>query len=257
MTTENGFIKLHRSMVSWEWWHDINTWRLFSWLLLSVNWKDGRFAGYEVPRGSIVTSYPKMAAGTGLTVKQVRTALNHLKETGEVAVKSTSKFSIVTVKNYCKYQDDGRQKGSQGAVSGQSVGSQRATIEEKKESKKVRKKEEGHNTYLDLITEKHFSDQINAVVTEWLRYKQEKKQTYQESGFKQLLNAIGRDINENGEDHVIRCFRYSMTNNYSGVFFDRKEEDSGKSKGEATPAKRDTYREWMHEQLHGEVSEMP
>lgn len=255
MTTENGFIKLHRSMVSWEWWHDMNTWRLFSWLLLSVNWKDGRFAGYEIPRGSIVTSYPKMAAETDLTVKQVRTALDHLKRTGEVAVKTTPKFSIITVNNYCKYQDEGRQKGSQGAVEGQSEGSQRATIEEKKESKKVRKKEEGHNTYLELITEMNFSDQINAVVTEWLRYKQEKKQTYQKSGFKQLLNAISRDIEKNGEDHVINCFRYSMTNNYSGVFFDRKEEDNGKSKGEAAPVKRDEYREWMHEQLN-RVSEV-
>lgn len=252
---ENGFIKLHRSMVSWEWWHDMNTWRLFSWLLLSVNWKDGRFAGYEIPRGSIVTSYPKMAAETDLSVKQVRTALNHLKRTGEVAVKTTPKFSIITVNNYCKYQDEGRQKGSQGAVKGQSEGSQRATIEEYKESKKGRKKEEGHNTYLELITEMNFSDQINAVVTEWLRYKQEKKQTYQKSGFKQLLNAIGRDIEKNGEDHVINCFRYSMTNNYSGVFFDRKEEDNGKSKGETAPVKRDEYREWMHQQLHS-VSEV-
>lgn len=257
MKNENGYIRLNRGIVSWEWWDDIKTFRVFIWLLLNANWKDSRFMGHKVPRGSLVTSYPKIAAGTCLGIQSVRTAINHLKLTGELTVKSYSKFSIISINNYCRYQEDNTQDNSHLTDNQQATNRQLTTIEKGKKEKKEKKEKREGNTYLDLITEKHFSDQINAVVTEWLRYKQEKKQTYQESGFKQLLNTIGEDIKENGEDHVIRCFRYSMTNNYNGVFFDRKEEDSGKSKGEAPPAKRDTYREWMHEQLHGEMSEMP
>lgn len=256
---ESGYIRLNRGIVSWEWWEDIKTFRVFIWLLLSANWKDSRFMGHKIPRGSLVTSYPKMAAGTGLGIQSVRTAINHLKSTGELTVKTHSKFSIITINNYCRYQEDNTQTNtqtnSQLTVNQHSTNSQLTTIEKSKKEKKEKKKEEGQNTYLELITEMNFSDQINAVVTEWLRYKQEKKQTYQKSGFKQLLNSISRDIENNGEDHVINCFRYSMTNNYSGVFFDRKEEDNGKSKGEAAPVKRDEYREWMHQQLN-RVSEV-
>ena len=133
-----GHIKLDRRILEWEWYGDINTCRLFIHLLLKVNWKDGRFQGTEVPRGSLVTSYSNLAKDTGLSVKNVRTALNHLETTGEVAVNRHSKFSVVTIKNYNVYQTDGTVTGSQVAVNRQATGSQPATIEE---SKKERRKE--------------------------------------------------------------------------------------------------------------------
>ena len=52
-----GHIKIDRRILEWEWYSDINTCRLFIHLLLKANWKDGRFQGTEVPRGSLVTSY--------------------------------------------------------------------------------------------------------------------------------------------------------------------------------------------------------
>ena len=107
-----GHIKIDRKILDWEWYSDINTCRLFIHLLLKANWKDGRFQGTEVPRGSLVTSYNSLAKDTGLSVKNVRTALNHLETTGEVAVNR------------------------------QATGSQPATIEE---SKKERRKESNNN----------------------------------------------------------------------------------------------------------------
>lgn len=253
--TENGYIRVHRSIVSWEWWEDINTFRVFMWLLLSANWQDARFMGHEVPKGTLITSLQHLANETNLSVRNVRTALKHLESTGEVTIKSTSRFSLITIKNYCLYQEDDKPSDKQVTRRRQTTDKRVTTIEKEEKEEKEKKEKKEENTYLELITEMNFSDQINAVVTEWLRYKQEKKQTYQKSGFKQLLNAISRDIENNGEDHVINCFRYSMTNNYSGVFFDRKEEDNGKPKGEAAPVKRDEYREWMHQQLN-RVSEV-
>ena len=43
---------------------------------------------------------------TGLTVQKIRTALTKLKSTGELTVKTTNKFSIITVTNYELYQSD-------------------------------------------------------------------------------------------------------------------------------------------------------
>ena len=52
----NGFIKIHRSLLEWEWWDDINTFRLFITILLLANWKDKRWHGKLIRRGSLWTS---------------------------------------------------------------------------------------------------------------------------------------------------------------------------------------------------------
>ena len=126
------YVKISRKILDWEWYTDTNTKVLFLHILLKANWKPGRFQGTEVPRGSLVTSQQNMAIETGLTIKNVRTALKHLENTGEVAVKRHPKFSVITVKNYNQYQSS----GSQMAVDGQSSGSQVATIEEGKKERK-------------------------------------------------------------------------------------------------------------------------
>ena len=122
------YVKISRKILEWEWYTDINTKVLFLHILLKANWKLGRFQGTDVPRGSFVTSQQNLALETGLTLKNVRTALKHLENTGEVAVNRHPKFSVITIKNYDKYQSG----GSQVAVNGQSSGSQVATRKERK-----------------------------------------------------------------------------------------------------------------------------
>ena len=102
---ENGYIKLHRSIVKWEWWSNRNTRDLFIYLLLAANIYDSRFEGHVIKRGSLVCSLPKLSAESGLTIQEVRTAIKHLKSTGELTVTKTPKFSIITINNYDKFQD--------------------------------------------------------------------------------------------------------------------------------------------------------
>lgn len=102
--TDQGFIKLHRSIQKWEWYQNSNTKDVFLHLLLNAQWEDSRFQGYEVPKGSMVTSYGSIARSLKLSVQSVRTSLNHLKSTGEITIKSTNKFIVVSVANWEKYQ---------------------------------------------------------------------------------------------------------------------------------------------------------
>lgn len=108
---EGGFILLHRSILRWEWYGDLNTARLFIHLLLTVNYEPQRWQGIAVERGQRVASLAKLADETGLTVKQVRTALEHLKRTGEVTHKATSKYGLFTVNHYDRYQPRGEPEG--------------------------------------------------------------------------------------------------------------------------------------------------
>lgn len=93
-----GHICLHRKLLEWEWYSDINTCRLFIHMLLKANWTDGNFRGMTVPRGSFVSSTEKLPEETALTSKEVRTAISHLKKTGEVAIQTTNRYSVFSVK---------------------------------------------------------------------------------------------------------------------------------------------------------------
>jgi len=101
---DDGFIKLHRSILDWEWFQDDKTFKVFLYLLLNANWEDSRFRGYEIPRGSLVIGYTALSKRLGISKQSVRTAISHLKSTGEITLKSTNKFSIVTIANWEKYQ---------------------------------------------------------------------------------------------------------------------------------------------------------
>ena len=102
---QNGFVALHRSLLSWGWHADPATGWLFVNLLLMANWTDSDWQGMTIKRGQLVTGRKALAAQTGLSEQTVRTSLNHLKSTGEIAIASTNKFSVITVINYGKFQD--------------------------------------------------------------------------------------------------------------------------------------------------------
>ena len=133
------YIKLNRSILEWEWYKDKNTKNLFIHCLLRANWKEGLFKGIDIKRGQFVTSIPKLEVELELSSNQVRTAISHLKSTGEITVRSYSKFSVFTIKNYEIYQDDhrqgDRQDNSQTTGKPQANHRQTTTIEEVKKER--------------------------------------------------------------------------------------------------------------------------
>ena len=138
-----GWVKLHRKFTKWEWFRDQKTSHLFLYCLLRANYEDSKWQGCDVPRGSFVTSIPTLSKETCLTVKEIRTALNKLKRTGELADKSNNKYRVISVTCYENYQDLDDEGASRGAGKGQAKGRQRATD---KKNKKV-KKEKNNYTY--------------------------------------------------------------------------------------------------------------
>lgn len=157
-----GFIKLNRKLLEWEWYSDANTMRLFLHCLLKANWKDGRFRGTDVPRGSFITSLQSLSDELGISIKSVRTALEHLQGTGEVASKSFPHYRMITVVKYNEYQDEGKLNGKQRASKGQANGKQVATIEEyKKEKEFIKKGKNEPNPQLKKIEELYMKEIMN------------------------------------------------------------------------------------------------
>lgn len=147
---KGNFIKIDRSILEWEWYRDINTKCLFFHCLLKANWKDTRWKGYEVKRGSFITSVGELSIETGLTINQVRTALLHLKKTGEITIKTTNKFTIITIEKYSVFQEvresesQSRPQTNHKQITNktQTSHNQTTTIEEYKEYKELKEEKE-------------------------------------------------------------------------------------------------------------------
>lgn len=130
-----GWVKLHRQLLDWEWYSDVNTTRVFLHLLLVANHKDNNWRGIEIKRGQRLTSISGLASETNLSIKNIRTSIKRLKATNEVASYSTAQHTVFTMINYDLYQDE----ASQAANEGQAKGKQGATNNNDKNDKNEKK----------------------------------------------------------------------------------------------------------------------
>ena len=98
------YIKLYEQITSWEWFHTPSTLALFIYLLLKANYKDSVVHGVPVKRGQLLTSLPKLSTDVGLSIQQTRTAISHLKSTGEITDVSNRQHRVITIVKYDEYQ---------------------------------------------------------------------------------------------------------------------------------------------------------
>ena len=100
----NGFILLHRKLKQWGWYKDSVVKDLFLHLLLSASFKDFEWMGRQLKAGQLITGRKRLAEELDFTERQIRTALDKLKSTGEVTIETTNKYTIITVVNWEDYQ---------------------------------------------------------------------------------------------------------------------------------------------------------
>lgn len=126
-----GFIKLHRKILDWEWYDDTNVKIVFLHLLLTANYEDKDWHGINIKRGQRIISLNGLAEETRLSLKQVRLALDKLNRTNEVITKGHSTYTLVTIVNYEKYQINEAEKGKQRASDRANEGQQHKNIKNK------------------------------------------------------------------------------------------------------------------------------
>ncbi len=134
----DGWVSFHRKIKEWEWYTDPNTFRLFFHLVLEANHAKGKWRGIEIDRGQHLTSTNKLSEALNLSPKQIRLALKKLENTGEMAIKTTNKYTLVTVANYDLYQDNDKQRANKQEHEGQSKDKQRATNNNDNNKKNVK-----------------------------------------------------------------------------------------------------------------------
>ena len=95
-----------------------------------ANWKDKKWKGTVIPRGRFITSIARLSSDLKLSEKKIRTAINHLKQSNDLAVKTTNQYSLITVVKYDVYQITTNKKANElidtMANEGQAEGKQKA-----------------------------------------------------------------------------------------------------------------------------------
>lgn len=110
---KQGYIKLHRKFVDWEWYSDMPTRCTFEFLLIKANHKAKLFKGKTIERGATLTSYREISEKNGMSLQNARTALKHLKSTGEVTYEKMLNGLYIKVLNYDLYQSDNTTSNTQ------------------------------------------------------------------------------------------------------------------------------------------------
>lgn len=137
MAEPTTFIKVDRNILNWRWFQDANTFRVFMWLLLNANIKRNGFMGVDIERGQVATSYGSIAAHLKMSIRNVRTAISHLKMTGEVTISRYRNFQVITILCYDKYQGQ-----VTGKVTGKRQSSDNQVTGSRQQSKNIRMEEE-------------------------------------------------------------------------------------------------------------------
>lgn len=141
-----GWIKLHRQLLDWEWYDDMNTKCLYLHCLLRANHSDTKWRGIDVKKGQFITSLDSLAKETGLSVQNIRTSINKLKSTGNLTSKQQAKARIITVVGWDSYQDTNKETNRE------LTGRQQATNRQLTPDKNVRTKE-CENVNKDSVSE--------------------------------------------------------------------------------------------------------
>ena len=153
-----GWIKIHRKILDWEWYQDKYVFSVFIHLLLTANYENKRWQGIEVKQGQIITSVQSLLIGLNknpknpqITTQNIRTALTKLKSTNEITIKTTSKYTIITINKYKDYQEvTNKVTNNQ-----QTTNKQLTTTKEYKNIKNIRNKTyTSENLSLEQVAEK-------------------------------------------------------------------------------------------------------
>ena len=99
-----GWIKIHRKILDWEYYGDPNTFRIFFHCLVSANYEDKKWQGINVNRGSFVTTTSDLSKTLSMTPMQVRTSLKKNVQANTISIESTNKYTIIHVLNFESYQ---------------------------------------------------------------------------------------------------------------------------------------------------------
>jgi hypothetical protein len=214
-----GYIKLWRKLFDSKMHRNHKLYVLWTWLLGNVTHKEMvYFEGNKhitLMPGQIVTGRKRLADELSMGVQSVRTILHSLEKLGNLTIKSTNRYSIITIVNWNTYQSD-EEKSTNKLTNNQPATNQQLTT--KQEQKNVRTKE--------IIILPDFLDP--EVWKEFKKYRQNGKTKFTEYAQKLAINKLTKLKAEGNDPNEV--IKQSILMGWLGLFplkkdFDKKYKD--------------------------------
>ena len=212
-----GWIKLHREFINWEWYSDINVRVLFIHLLITVNYEDKKWKGRLVKKGSRITGRKQLSSETGLTERNIRTAIKKLQSTNDLTIQLSNSGSMFTVVNWCKYQSIDHQNDHQNdhVPTNERPRTDHVPTTTKEDNNIINK--EINNILLEKETKELFKT--------WLDYRKEIKKIIKSD---QTKISLAKKIQSKGFEESKKVINFSIENGYQGLFWDKKQNSNKK-----------------------------
>ena len=198
-------------------------------MLLTANYEDKNWKGNKICRGQKVTSYQNLANELNMSMQNVRTAIKHLISTGEITSSQQAKYSLITIKNYDKFQEvtsnltDNQQSANKELTSNQQATNNNGRKIRNKESKKDKN---NNMDFSNLINEFTQNTELKNVIYDFIQHRVNIKKSLTELALKKILNQLNK-WNYTDEE-CIKCLNNSIMNGWQGIFEIKKEKQQSK-----------------------------
>lgn len=160
----DGYIRLWRKSLDSGLIKNHKVWIFWTWCLMKANHKQDfkQVVGFKeilLQPGDFVLGRKAAAYETGLSTQNIRTCISFLSKCENLTIKSTNKFSIISITNWDTYQyniNKGNQLTNQQLTNNQPTTNQQLTtnknnITTKQLNKKVKKEILKKNKYLEFV----------------------------------------------------------------------------------------------------------
>jgi len=105
-----GYVRLWRKSLDAGWIKNHKLWAFWTWALLKATHKEhDAIVGLQIIHllpGQFVFGLHVAARETGLSIRQIRTIIAFLRKAGNMTIKTTNKFSVISIVNWPTYQSD-------------------------------------------------------------------------------------------------------------------------------------------------------
>lgn len=224
----NGdWIKLNRKILKWEWYSDNATRSVFLHALLKANYEPSRYKGHELGTGDVIFGRKKWAEELGLSEQQVRTAIAHLKETGELStIKATNKLTVLHVENWSVYQSKDSETTSKTSDEQPTTNQQLTNNQPRTKKEKKEKNEKNNISPLTPLIET-LPVELQPNVWEFVEHRKQIKAPMTELALKKMLNKLN-DLSGGDTGKCIAILDQSIANGWKGIFqLDEKKTKTG------------------------------
>ncbi len=175
---ENGFVKLSKAILDWQWYTEPNVTRLYIHILLKANFKQNNWRGIEIKVGEFITSVDKLHVELNLSVQTIRTALKKLENTGYIELRPTSQYSLIKLIDsdvfLLEYNYNNKHNSNQKTNGQQSNNNQVTTTNKEKKEKTIKEEIELFQAELDKYKNQYSKTILDSFFNYWT---EENKQT--------------------------------------------------------------------------------